>query len=359
MAYRRTAAAAERDERSRAVILGAARDVVRESGLTGAAITAVAAKAGVAVGTVYRHFPSRDDLIAEVVRETCGRELTAVAAVATSERPPIDRLVEAVELFATRALASGRLAYSMIAEPTSEAAEALRLVIRAELAALFTSIVADGVATGAFERQDPGDERHGPRRRRFRNADRPARPSATDWPRPNAAALLEQLTAVHVAFGRRPVVGRAGGRTVTRPMTGTEPTATDHQRAAKSTTSFSPDVSNGLGVHRSGGVRGRAGADLHRRLGVRRARVGGTSGRRLRHAPARARPGDHGPRPRWRRARDGQPVQPPRRHALPARVGQRRVVRVHLPRLDVRPRRRAARRAAAGRHVQRPRRRSG
>ena len=155
MAYRRTAAAAERDERSRAVILGAARDVVRESGLTGAAITAVAAKAGVAVGTVYRHFPSRDDLIAEVVRETCGRELTAVAAVATSERPPIDRLVEAVELFATRALASGRLAYSMIAEPTSEAAEVLRLVIRAQLAALFTSIVADGVSTGAFARQDP------------------------------------------------------------------------------------------------------------------------------------------------------------------------------------------------------------
>jgi AcrR family transcriptional regulator len=155
MAYRRTAAACERDERARHSILAAARDVVRESGLTGAAIASVAARAGVAVGTVYRHFPSRDDLIAEVVRETCGRELAAVEAVVRAGRPPGDRLVAAVEVFATRALASGRLAYSMIAEPTTEAAEALRLVIRAELAELFASIVADGVATGPFERQNP------------------------------------------------------------------------------------------------------------------------------------------------------------------------------------------------------------
>ncbi|HWM18958.1 MAG TPA: TetR/AcrR family transcriptional regulator [Ilumatobacteraceae bacterium] len=155
MVYRRTAAASERDARTRTTILVAARDVVRESGLTGAAIAAVAARAGVAVGTVYRHFPSRDELITEVVRETCDRELAEVAAVVRSDGPPADRLVAAVELFATRALASGRLAYSMIAEPTTEAAEVLRLVIRAELAKLFASIVADGVATGAFERQDP------------------------------------------------------------------------------------------------------------------------------------------------------------------------------------------------------------
>ncbi len=155
MAYRRTAAACERDERTRTAILAAARDVVRESGLTGAAIAAVAGRAGVAVGTVYRHFPSRDDLIAEVVRETCGRELAAVAAVVRSDQAPADRLVKALEVFATRALVSGRLAYSMIAEPTTEAAEALRLVIRAELAELFASIIADGVATGVFEHQDP------------------------------------------------------------------------------------------------------------------------------------------------------------------------------------------------------------
>jgi AcrR family transcriptional regulator len=155
MAYRRTAAACERDALARAAILAAARDVVRESGLIGAAIVAVASRAGVAVGTVYRHFESRDDLIAEIVRETCGHELAAVAAVAGTDRPPDERLVEAVELFAARALASGRLAYSMIAEPTPEAAEALRLVIRAELADLFASIVADGVATGAFEPQNP------------------------------------------------------------------------------------------------------------------------------------------------------------------------------------------------------------
>ncbi|MGH9133564.1 MAG: TetR/AcrR family transcriptional regulator [Ilumatobacteraceae bacterium] len=155
MAYRRTAAAFERDARTRAAILTAARRVVRDVGLTGSTIAAVAGRAGVAVGTVYRHFPSRDELIAEVVRQTCDRELASVAAVARSDGPPAVRLTHAVEMFAARALASGRLAYSMIAEPTTESAEALRLVIRAELAELFASIVADGVATGAFEDQDP------------------------------------------------------------------------------------------------------------------------------------------------------------------------------------------------------------
>jgi AcrR family transcriptional regulator len=155
LAYRRTAAAHERDEQTRTAILAAARDVVRENGLTGAAMAAVATRAGVAVGTVYRHFPSRDDLIAEIVRQTCGHELAAVAAVVGSDAAPADRLLTAIEVFATRALASGRLAYSMIAEPTTATAEALRLVIRAELAELFAAVVADGVATGAFERQDP------------------------------------------------------------------------------------------------------------------------------------------------------------------------------------------------------------
>ena len=153
---------------ARAAILAAARDVVRDAGLTGTAVAAVAARAGVAVGTVYRHFPSRDDLIAEVVRVTCEREVAAVAAVAGSDRPPTERLVEAIELFATRALASGRLAYSMIAEPTSESAEALRVVIRAELAGVYASIVADGVSTGAFAARTPR---------------RPAPPSSVPCPR--------------------------------------------------------------------------------------------------------------------------------------------------------------------------------
>ena len=255
-------------------------------------------------------------------------------------------------VFATRALASGRLAYSMIAEPTTEAAEALRLVIRAELAELFASIVADGVATGAFDAPEPGDERHRPRRCRLRGADRSARPLPTDDRRARRAA--RRADAVHDACGRRPVARRARGR----PMTVTEP-GRRITSELRTDDLVQPGRVNGLAYTDPAVFE----AELERIFTGGWVFVGHESEvparRRLRHPPARARPGDHGPRPRWRRPRDGQPVQPPRCHALPARVGQHRVVRVHLPRLDVRPRRGAARCAATGRHVQRPRARSG
>ena len=46
-------------------------------------IAAVAARAGIAAGTVYRYFPSKTDLIAELVAAIAGRELAAMRPPAT------------------------------------------------------------------------------------------------------------------------------------------------------------------------------------------------------------------------------------------------------------------------------------
>lgn len=52
--------------RNRAVLVDVARDHFREHG-TSASMEAIARTAGVGPGTLYRHFPARDDLIAAVL----------------------------------------------------------------------------------------------------------------------------------------------------------------------------------------------------------------------------------------------------------------------------------------------------
>jgi AcrR family transcriptional regulator len=63
--------------RNRAKIVSAARAIVAEQG-EAAQIDDVARKAGVGVGTVYRHFPNKDALMGELVR-MCAMECTAIA----------------------------------------------------------------------------------------------------------------------------------------------------------------------------------------------------------------------------------------------------------------------------------------
>ena len=63
--------------RNREKIVTAARAIVAEQG-EAAQIDDVARKAGVGVGTVYRHFPNKDALMGELVR-MCAVECTALA----------------------------------------------------------------------------------------------------------------------------------------------------------------------------------------------------------------------------------------------------------------------------------------
>jgi TetR/AcrR family transcriptional regulator of autoinduction and epiphytic fitness len=57
-----------RVERSRRVILGAALDLLRETGYGGMSIEAVAARAGVGKSTIYRHWPGKLELVEDAIR---------------------------------------------------------------------------------------------------------------------------------------------------------------------------------------------------------------------------------------------------------------------------------------------------
>lgn len=68
-----------RSEKSRVAILTATRELLLERGFDGLTIEAVAARAGVGKQTIYRWWPSRPALVADIVLEDADRILASVA----------------------------------------------------------------------------------------------------------------------------------------------------------------------------------------------------------------------------------------------------------------------------------------
>jgi AcrR family transcriptional regulator len=153
--YRQTENATKRLADKRARILTAARDLVADGGWSAAQVDHVAAKAGVATGSVYRHWSSKAELCAEIVATVSAREVGIVKAVASAEGSPVERLEAAIRTFAGRALRGRRLAYALIAEPVDPEVETVRLDYRAQLARCFEGILREGIMRGAFPRLDP------------------------------------------------------------------------------------------------------------------------------------------------------------------------------------------------------------
>jgi AcrR family transcriptional regulator len=99
-------------------LLKAALAVFTEAGVD-APMRTIAARAGVGVGTLYRHFPQRSDLIKAIIRREVDAQVDA-AAVLAAKHEPADALARwmgrLVELVATKrglgpALHSGDPAY--------------------------------------------------------------------------------------------------------------------------------------------------------------------------------------------------------------------------------------------------------
>jgi AcrR family transcriptional regulator len=150
MAYRHTPTVAVRLEGNRVRIRTAARDLVAEGGWRQAHVSAVALKAGVATGSVYRYFPSKAELFVDVLSTVSRRERDVIAAVVDGPGTPAERLAAAVETFARRAVRGRRLAYALIAEPCDPEIDRARLHWRKTLSEEFVRLIADGQASGEF-----------------------------------------------------------------------------------------------------------------------------------------------------------------------------------------------------------------
>ncbi|SEO82434.1 DNA-binding transcriptional regulator, AcrR family [Amycolatopsis saalfeldensis] len=144
----------ERLDALRDAIVVAAMEQLAEHGYAGCSVAAVAERAGIAVGTVYRHFPTKAELVVRVFRQVVSREVEAVRAASEQPGDATERVVAVFETFAARALKAPRLAYALLAEPVDALIDAERLEFRRAFRDVVAGHVADGVRAGVLPAQD-------------------------------------------------------------------------------------------------------------------------------------------------------------------------------------------------------------
>lgn len=84
-------------DRKRAAILDAAADEFRQSGYEATSMDRIAASAGVSKRTVYNHFPSKDELFAEILQQLAARGVDGLDLAYRADRPLRAQLLELVQ----------------------------------------------------------------------------------------------------------------------------------------------------------------------------------------------------------------------------------------------------------------------
>ncbi len=130
--------------RNREKVLEAARAAFATEGQD-AQMPDIAKRAGVGVGTVYRHFPTKEALVEALVRDHFSRIADIAEAVAASEGEPWDRLVMLAEICGERCASDRGLAAAV-----AGSREMLGVIAGQEsrLRAATTRLLDDGRAAG-------------------------------------------------------------------------------------------------------------------------------------------------------------------------------------------------------------------
>src|SRR5580765_8294115 len=153
MVYRRTHQVVKRLAARRSAILAAARDAAAEGGMAAVQIAPVAVRANVAAGTVYRYFPSKAELISELIAEVSHDELAAIRRQGGGcTRGCIGDA--AVTTVAVHVLSQRKLAWGILAEPVDVDVTASRLASRREIAGEIASRIDAAVRAGHLPAQD-------------------------------------------------------------------------------------------------------------------------------------------------------------------------------------------------------------
>lgn len=156
MAYRETEKMRQRKAEARQRIIDCTCACVAEGGFQNTRITRIASLAGVATGTIYRHFESREELFTEVFRLSTQREVDKVASALNCPGNAPARLELALRQFAQRALKAPAMAWALIAEPVDPCLDSERLAYRKAYATLFEQAIREGIEEGSIPDQDAG-----------------------------------------------------------------------------------------------------------------------------------------------------------------------------------------------------------
>lgn len=154
MPYRRTDSVIRRLAARRDAILESARQLASEAGMGAVQIAAVAERADIASGTVYRYFPAKTDLVAALIGAMSEREIGAMRRAAAGAPGPLSALAASIATFAARALRERRAAWAALAEPVDAEADAARLAYRRALADEFEMRIAAAMENRLLPEQD-------------------------------------------------------------------------------------------------------------------------------------------------------------------------------------------------------------
>ena len=154
MVYRRTHQVVKRLAARRSAILAAARDAAAEGGMAAVQIAPVAIRANVAAGTVYRYFPSKADLISELIADVSLDELAAIRRAADAAPGPSSALAAAVTTVAVHVLSQRKLAWGILAEPIDVDVASSRIDSRKAIVAEIEARIAAAVRAGHLPAQD-------------------------------------------------------------------------------------------------------------------------------------------------------------------------------------------------------------
>ncbi|MFN3581255.1 MAG: TetR/AcrR family transcriptional regulator [Pseudomonas sp.] len=151
MAYRTSNVRIERDKALREHILHCALEQVAEGGFAALTMSGLARAANIATGSLYRYFPGKGALAAEVFTRASRIEVDCLRAQFTTGGTAAERLRQGLALFVGRAWHSRQLAHALIVEPLDTQVDHERLVYRAAYADLFQKLIKQGNEDGSFQ----------------------------------------------------------------------------------------------------------------------------------------------------------------------------------------------------------------
>jgi len=141
-------------QRNLVVLLRAAKEVFAESGVD-APVRYIADRAGVGIGTVYRHFPRRPDLIAAVFRQELDICADAAQTLA-AEHPPFEAFALWMRRFVDLAATKHGLAQALHSgDPAFEALPERR---EQRLRPAFRTLFGAAMAAGSIRSEVEADE---------------------------------------------------------------------------------------------------------------------------------------------------------------------------------------------------------
>ena len=144
----------ERMEQNRMAILDSARELIAHGGFKEASIQAIAERAGVSTGLVYRYFENKSQILIEVLSDAIRREVEILDHIAKSDLSAKQKLQKSVTTFVKRAMNSPQLAYSLMFEPVDPEMEHERFRSKQLIKQSIKEILAEGKVNGEFDFED-------------------------------------------------------------------------------------------------------------------------------------------------------------------------------------------------------------